>query len=89
MNTFQIRSCFAVVAFQPILFSRSYPVSNPGLSSNAFAFASANSYAVFVLALTFDCPVVDAFAFAFDSSAFALALHLHLIQMHLIGIKSE
>ena len=83
MNTFQIRSCFAVVAFQPILFSRSYPVSNPGLSSNA------NSYAVFVLALTFDCPVVDAFAFAFDSSAFALALHLHLIQMHLIGIKCE
>ena len=46
-----------------------------GLWSNAFACASANANATFVLALAFHCPVVDAFAlaFVFDSFAFAIA----------------
>ena len=49
-------------------------MSEPGLFSNALAFANASANAAFALA--FDSPVTAAFAlaFAFDSSAFAFAL---------------
>ena len=51
-------------------------LQQPGLCSNALAFANASANAAFAFALALDSFAADAFAlaFAFDSSAFAFAL---------------